>query len=452
MLFRKIESSIVTHLKGESDKILIVEGARQIGKSFIIRKVGSELFSNFVEINLLEDREGARIFEKTKSLEDFYLQLSVIAGGRLGNRKNTLVFLDEIQAYPHLLTMLKFLRQDGRFRYIASGSLLGLSLHQSLSVPIGSIEILKMYPLDFEEFLIANNIGSDVLNEIHFSFEKKVSLPISVHNRIMDLFRKYLITGGLPDAVNVYIASHNVIEVRKVQSDIHRLYEIDASQYDESHRLRIERIYKMIPSAMENKKKRIVLNKIENKIGKRYSNYSEEFDYLVDSGIALEVKAVTGPRFPLIESGIKNLLKLYLNDIGILTGILFRTNIRAILDDDVSVNLGAVYESVVAQELTAHGYNLYYYDNKKNGEVDFLIDDYDSLSVLPIEVKSGKDYTVHSALSKFTENEDYNVKTGIVFCNSAEVSRKGKIIYLPVYYVMCLHADPLPSSEDSIYF
>lgn len=443
MLYRKIESTIKSHLLSTSDRIMVVEGARQIGKSFIIHKVGSELFANFVEINLLEDKEGNRLFENIHTLEDFYLQLGMIAGEKLGNFNNTLIFLDEIQAYPNLLTLLKFLRQDGRYHYIASGSLLGISLHQSLSVPLGSIEIVKMYPLDFEEFLIANNVGSNVIQEIFRKFSKRESLSNQLHTKLLDIFKKYLLSGGLPQAVNVYLETHNIIEVRRVQDDIHRLYEVDATQYDIKNRLHIKRIYEMIPSLMEDKKKRIHINDIEDKVGKRFSDYKEGFDYLIDSGIALEVKAVTGPRFPLIESGTKNLLKLYLNDIGLLTSILYKNNIRAVLDDEKSVNLGAVYESVVAQELAAHGFKLYYYDNKKNGEVDYLIDDYTNLSVLPIEVKSGKDYYVHSALNRFIENPDYNVKEAFVLCNSEEVKRDGNITYLPIYYVMCLNNDPV---------
>ncbi len=192
---------------------------------------------------------------------------------------------------------------------------------------------------------------------------------------------------------------------------------------------------------MENKKKRVVGIDIDNKPGSRYATYNEAFEYLIDSGIALEVKAVSGLRFPLIESGTKNLLKLYLNDVGLLTGILYRNNIRAVLDTECSVNLGSVYESVVAQELTAHGYSPFYYDNKKNGEVDYLIDDYVSLSGLPIEVKLGKDYTVHTALDRFVTNPDYNVKEAFVFSNAREVKRVGKILHLPIYYVMCLNAD-----------
>lgn len=441
MLYRKIQDKLHSHLTSGSDKIIIVEGARQTGKSFIIREVGKKLFSNFIEINLLEDKDGLGLFGNVTTTEDFYLQLSMIAGGRLGTRKNTLIFLDEIQEYPHLLTMLKFLRQENRFTFIASGSLLGLTLHHTASIPIGSILIMPMYPLDFEEFLIANGIGSDVIGHIKQQFLKKESLSESMHLRIMDLFRKYLLSGGMPDAVNTYLASHNIVKVREVQQDIHSLYRADASKYDFSHRLKIERIYDMIPSMMERKKKRVIIKDIEDKKGARVKSYEEEFDYLIDSGIALEVKAVTGPRFPLIESGTKNLLKLYLNDVGILTGALYRNNIRAVLDDECSVNLGAVYESVVAQELKAHGYNLYYYDNKKKGEVDYLIDDYATLSVTPVEVKSGKDYSVHSAMDTFVENQDYNVKEGIVLCNSRDVRKKGEVIYLPIYYVMCMDAD-----------
>ena len=197
----------------------------------------------------------------------------------------------------------------------------------------------------------------------------------------------------------------------------------------------------MIPSALENKKKRIVIQDIEGKKGKRFSNYRDEFDYLIHAGIALEVKAVSTPVFPLIASSGKNLLKLYLNDVGLLTNVLYRNNVRAVLADEKSVNLGSVYEAVVASELRAHGFNLYYYDNKAKGEVDYLIDDYGTLSVLPIEVKSGKDYTVHSALNTFVSQPDYHVKQAYVFSNEREVKNKGVIVYLPIYYIMFLDMD-----------
>ena len=267
-------------------------------------------------------------------------------------------------------------------------------------------------------------------------FEKKESLDIQTHNKIMDMFKKYLIVGGLPDAVNSYLDSFNIYNIRKIQEEIHRFYALDASKYDSENKLKIRRIYEMIPSNLENKKKRVRIQEIENKKGKRASNYKDEFDYLLNSGIALEVRAISNPTFPLVQSSAKNLLKLYLNDVGLLTNILYKSNINAILGDEKSVNLGSVYECVVASELKAHGYDLYYYDNKAKGEVDFLIDNYSNLSIMPIEVKSGKDYTIHSALNNLMSNEDYGIKFSFVLSNEREIYVKNNITYLPIYFVM----------------
>lgn len=436
MLYRKIEKIIEQHLKSNSNKVMIVDGARQVGKSFIIRHVGQKLFKNYIEINLLEDYLKDRLFENARTTQDFYLQLSIIAGNKMQQKENTLVFLDEIQVYPHLLTLLKFLKSEDKFTYIASGSLLGVTLANTTSIPIGSIELMHMYPLDFEEFLIANGLNDYAIQSLEQKFEKKESLDIQTHNKIMDMFKKYLIVGGLPDAVNSYLDSFNIYNIRKIQEEIHRFYALDASKYDSENKLKIRRIYEMIPSNLENKKKRVRIQEIENKKGKRASNYKDEFDYLINSGIALEVRAISNPTFPLVQSSAKNLLKLYLNDVGLLTNILYKSNINAILGDEKSVNLGSVYECVVASELKAHGYDLYYYDNKAKGEVDFLIDNYSNLSIMPIEVKSGKDYTIHSALNNLMSNEDYGIKSSFVLSNEREIYVKNNITYLPIYFVM----------------
>ena len=440
MLHRKIEKTIVDYLQDGSNKIMVIDGARQIGKSYIIRYVGSELlkdkFTNYIEINFIEDSLGDKLFEKVNNKDDFYLQLSMIAGDKMKDKNNTLIFIDEIQQYPQFLTMLKFLKQDDKFTYICSGSLLGVTLSKTTSIPIGSIDVVHMFPLDFEEFLLANGFNSYAINSLKAKFEKLESLEETAHNKVLDLFKKYLLIGGLPDAVNSFIDKKNIVEVRKIQSDIYDYYGDDASKYDKEHKLKIKRIYDLIPSSLENKKKRIVVQDIENVKGKRFSNYQDEFDYLINSGIALEVKALSTPIFPLIESSGKNLLKLYLNDVGILTNILYKNNIKAVLGDERSINLGTVYESVVASELKAHGYNLFYYDNKANGEVDFLIDDYNNLSVVPLEIKSGKDYTIHSAIKRFLSNKDYNVKKGYVLSNERKIFEKDNIIYLPIYMIM----------------
>ena len=436
MLFRKIEAQIEDHLKSDSHAIMLIDGARQVGKTYIIRHVGQKLFENYIELNLVEDYVGARLFANAKTVEDFYLAVSMLAGDRMKEKENTLIFIDEIQAYPHLLTLLKFLAQDDRFTYIASGSLLGVTLAQTTSIPMGSIRMVRMFPLDFEEFLYANGMNALVVSSLRKKYERQESLDEATHAKVLDLFRKYLLVGGMPDAVNAFVTEKNIQLVRQIQSEIYAYYAADASKYDDGRKLKIRRIYDLIPSNLENKKKRVVAQSIENKRGKTFADYQDEFDYLISAGIALSVQAISTPVFPLIQSSGKNLLKLYLNDVGILSGILYGNNIQAILSDEESINLGSVYECVVASELIAHGHKLFYYDNRTKGEVDFLIDDYDSLSAVPIEVKSGKDYTVHSALNAFVSNEDYHVKKAIVLSNEREITMKNKITYLPIYSIM----------------
>ena len=438
MLERKFALHLEQFLTEEPNKILLVNGARQIGKSYLIRYVGQKLFKHFVELNLKEDSEGEAVFADVRTTSDFYMRLGNYYSKPLGDKSDTLVFLDEIQSYPHLLTMLKFLNQESRYRFIASGSQLGVALSETPSVPLGSVAIEQMYPLDFEEFLWATGIGKEWIENIKGHFLREEALDESTHNLLLKRFLYYLLVGGLPEAVNNYLADRNMVRVRQTHRDIHDLYRIDASQYDETHKLVIRKIYDLIPSHLENRKKRVVYKNIENKTGKTFADYADEFEYLTNSGVALEVSAISNPRFPLMESEQKRLVKLYLNDVGLLTNLLYGLNVNAVLQDIKSINLGTVYESVVAQELAAHGFKLHYYDNKQKGEVDFLIDDYEHLKVLPIEVKSGKDYTEHSALAKFVATPDYGIDRAIVFSNERQVFKKKGVTYLPVYYCMFL--------------
>lgn len=434
MLFRKIEDKINHHFASDTDKVLVVTGARQIGKSYIIRYCASRYFQHIVEINLIEDSEGNRLFQSITNIDDFYLALASFTSRPLGDNRDTLIFLDEIQECPHLLTMLKFLREDGRYRYAASGSLLGVTLKKSTSIPLGSIDILKMYPLDFEEFLIANDFGVQAIDALRKCFEESRSVPEGVHSRVMDLYKRYLLVGGLPEAVNAYLDTRDLIKVREVQRTITDLYRLDAAKYDKEHSLKIGRIYDLIPSNMENKKKRLVYKDVEDKKWKKASDYEDEMEYLVSSGIALEVNAISNPKFPLAETEHKNLVKLYFNDPGLLTAALYRTNPAPVLLTECSINLGSVYECAVACQLAANDNKLFYYDNRNRGEVDFLYDDFDSLSVVPLEVKSGKDYKRHVAISRFVSNPEYGIKRGYVLSNSGVVDSDGKITYVPVYF------------------
>ncbi|MCD8310372.1 MAG: AAA family ATPase [Prevotellaceae bacterium] len=452
MLYRKIRRYIEEHLRSHEDKILLIEGARQVGKSYIIRDVGTALYENYVEINLVADDQGDKLFKQVHSTEEFYLKLSMVAGPKLDRYENTLVFIDEIQHYAQFLTLLKFLREERRYRFICSGSLLGITLKGTVSVPVGSIIPKKMYQLDFEEFLVANGFGMEAIDHLRLCFQRRESLAPEVHGKVLALFKIYLLVGGMPDAVNEYIATHNIVKVRETQEAIGVLYGIDASRYEEeaARKLQIRRIYDMIPSQMENKKKRIVAKDIQGKRGDRFSNYVEEFEYLIHSGIAVAVNAISNPKYPLAESQQKNLVKLYMNDVGLLTSRLYGYNIQPVLNDMDSINLGSVYESAVAQELKAHYDKLFYYDNKQRGEVDFLVSDSGTMSVLPIEVKSGKDYTVHSALDNLMRVPDYHIVSSVVFSNEREVKTRGAIQYLPIYYVMFME-NKLPDKAH-LYF
>ena len=232
MLYRKITKRIEEYLSSDSNRMLLIEGARQIGKSYIINHVGSKMFANYIEINMEKDKLGDRIFAEAKTTKDFYMALSIFAGDKMKEKHNTLVFIDEIQAYDHLLTLVKFLMEENRFTYIASGSQLGVTLKNTQSLPIGSLDIEHMYPLDFEEFLYANGVGQMAVESMRESFKNRESLQETIHQKIMDLFKKYLLVGGLPKAVKTFVQTHNVAEFRSVQNEAHQLFGVDASKYE----------------------------------------------------------------------------------------------------------------------------------------------------------------------------------------------------------------------------
>lgn len=436
-MYRKISKYIEDYLTHDYNKILCIDGARQVGKTYIIRELCKKYFKNFIELNMANDKVGDKIFANVGTISEFYIQVSALAGEKMDTKENTIIFIDEIQEYPQLLTLLKPLNDDNKYRYICSGSSLGISLSNTTLIPMGSIVEKKMYPMDFEEFLLANSFGEIALNYLKECFINKKSPELSIHNKVLNLFKMYLIVGGMPEAIKIFVESNNIFRVKEAQLNIQNYYGADASKYDKEHKLKIKRIYDMVPSNIENKVKRIQYKKIENIDDVRYTKYIDEFDYLISSGIVLDTKAITEPKFPLIQSSSKNLIKLYMNDVGIFTNVLYQTNINAVLEDK-GVNLGAVYETVVAQELICHNHKLYYYDRKKIGEVDYLIDDYNNLSVVPIEVKSGKDYMNFKALTKIIDEPNYRINYSYVLNNDSEIKQIDKIIYMPIYFIMFL--------------
>ena len=436
MFYRKIEERINRYYADKNAKILVIDGARQIGKSFIIRETGKKFFKHFVEINLKDDSEGDKLFESVRTTEDFYLQVSALYGNNLGDVSDTMIFLDEIQVYPHLLTMLKPLKADARYRYICSGSLLGITLQHTF-IPMGSMDEVKMFPMDFEEFLLANNVGKDVISYLRKCFADQTPPSEGIHKTILGLFKRYLLSGGLPDSVKAFVEAKNVYTMRENQALTYKYYSDDAAKYDKEHSLKIRRIYDYLPSYMKNKVKRIQFKKIEDRPKATMERYQDEFDYLLSSRCVLGAKAISNPVFPLCESASKNLIKLYYNDVGLLTNLLYKNNIDAVLNKDSGVNLGSVYETACAMELSAHGHDLYYFDSKKVGEVDFLINDYENTSILPIEIKSGNDQNNFRAIPKLVK-EPYNLQKGYIFGNENGISSKSNLVTFPIYMIMFL--------------
>ena len=438
MFKRKIQNELEQYfLNNDENKILIVYGARQVGKSYIIRETAKPLFDHFVEIDLKDDYETEQKFAKIQTTKDFYLLIGSLFGG-LHDSSDTLVFLDEIQFYPHLLTMLKPLAKEKKFRYIVSGSLLGITLRHSF-IPMGSIKEKRMFPMDFEEFLWANNYDVETINYLENSFKTLSPINDGIHDYTLRLFKDYLLSGGLPDSVTQYVLNRDVTEMRRIQNEIFTFYKDDCSKYDNDHNLKIRRIYDLLSSRMANKVQRIQFKSIEGKDDSNLEKYEDEFDYLFDSGIVLPSRAVANPVFPITEGRCKNLIKAYYNDVGILTNILYKNNIQAVLNQDKGVNLGSCYETAVAMELLAHGHELTYFDSKKVGEVDFLINDYDNLSVVPIEIKSGKDQSNFRAIPKLIDpNGNYKLPLGYVFGNKNIVKKEDNLVTLPIYLVMFL--------------
>lgn len=443
MIRRKIETDLQRFFESKARKALLVTGARQVGKTYIIRQLGKTAFKSFVEINFLEDKRARELFAEARDSADLLLRMSALMGDQLIPGE-TLIFLDEVQECPEIVTAIKFLVEEGSYRYVLSGSLLGVDLQDIRSVPVGYMDVLEMFPLDFEEFALANGVASHVLEALRRCFEEKQPVDGLIHERMMDLFRLYLIVGGMPAAVQVYLQTNNLREVVREQRTILALYKKDIARYDLSNKLYLEDIFDLIPSELNAKNKRFILKNLNENF--KMSRYSYSFLWLKDAGVALPVYCANEPTVPLRLSRSTNLFKLFLADVGLLAAMYMDDIQLKILQREKDINFGAVYENAAAQELKAHGFDLYYFNSKKQGELDFLIER--GGEVLPIEIKAGKDYQKHAALNNVLANEDYAIKTAYVFHNG-NVSVSGKVLYLPIYMLMFVQREQLP--EELLY-
>ena len=441
-LYRAIEEDIDSFFMSNRKEALLVTGARQVGKTFIIRKCAKKHFEYVIEINFIERPDAIKLFENAKSSEDILLRISAFTDVPLVPGK-TLIFFDEVQECKEIVTAVKFLVEDGKYRYILSGSLLGVELKDIRSVPVGYMTIMEMYPLNFFEFCRANKVSQRIFDMLEMCWNEKKAIDQIVHEKLLDLFHLYLIVGGMPAVVEGYLRTKNLQEVFQIQKGILQLYKKDIAKYDPQNKLYLEEIFNLIPSELNSKNKRFILKNLNENF--RFSRYEHSFIWLKEAGVALPVYCVHEPEVPLLLSKATNLFKLFLSDVGLLAAMYADGLQIKILNKEKDINFGSIYENAIAQELKAQGFELYYFNSKKQGELDFVIE-YKG-NVFPIEVKSGKSYTRHNALDNVMSTPRYHIEQAIVFCNE-NIHEKNKIVYMPVYMSGMLKKE---TKEDYIY-
>ena len=430
MLKRKISDYLESYFTPNRREALLITGARQVGKSYAIREFGKSHYSSFIEINLLEDSIARTSISKASNSKDLLLRITAIASQPLIKGK-TLIFFDEVQVVPEIVTAIKFLVEEGSYQYVLSGSLLGIGLKGISSMPVGYLTVKEMYPLNLEEFYRACGISDNIFSVLEEAFKAEREIDSIIHRKLMELFRLYLIVGGMPAVVQTYLDTNDIKKVVNKQREILSMYVEDISQYDINNKLYRKDIFNLIPAELNNPNKRFILKNLNENT--KFSRLEDSFIWIREAGVAIGVYNIEELKLPLELAKLRNLFKLFSNDVGLLAcqyadGIQLR-----ILNNDIDINYGSIYENAVAEELYSHGLKLYYFNSKKQGELDFVIklDD----KILPIEVKSGKNYLRHNALKNVIENKDYEIEKAYVLYNE-NIKRVGNIVYLPIYLMM----------------
>ena len=429
MINRILDKVIENHYTNNKSALLLT-GARQVGKTIAIRKYAQKAEMELVEINFYEDQLAKNIFIGAQNAQDVLLRISAHTRRQLVPGK-TLIFFDEIQKYPDVVTWVKFLVDEGSYRYALSGSLLGVELKDVRSMPVGSMDIKEVYPLTLEEFAGAVGVSDVVITSIREAWEQRKPVDEIVHASMMRVLNLYLLVGGMPAVVQTYIDTNDMQAVHRKQEEILTLYHWDIAQYDPDNKLYLNEIFDLIPTELNAKNKRFILKNMNEH--RHFARHENGFIWLKDAGVALPTYNVEEPRVPLKLSEMRNLFKLFQNDVGLLAAQYAQEIAMQILTGQVNINYGAIYENFVAQELKAHGWDLRYFNSKKQGEVDFIIEE--GTRVMPIEVKSGKDYQRHSALTNLLTNREYGIPKALVL-NNENVQQKGNVLYAPIYMTM----------------
>ena len=438
MINRKIDREFDCFHELGRKEALLIDGARQVGKTFSIREYGKRHFEHIVEINFLKDRDAKGLFANVHDAREVLTRLSAYWKGKMVPGK-TLIFFDEVQECPEVVTYIKFLVDEGSYRYVLSGSLLGVELKDIRSAPVGYLREITMYPLDFEEFISALGMNDEVRGHLRDSWDGVLPVDPFIHDRLKTLFRLYLVVGGMPASVQTYLDTENIGEVVKVQKAILVEYRKDAAKYDRKHKLDIVRTLGLIPEELNDKNKRFLIADLKDR--GRYDRMKDNFLWLKEAGIGLVCTSVDDPKVPLKLTQDSSFFKLFMNDVGLLSAMYMDNVQYRILSGATDINNGSIYENFIAQELHAHGFELHYFQSKEIGEIDFLVAK--DGKALPIEAKSGRHYRSHAALNRLLAQDGYGMRRAVVL-STRNTERAAPIDYLPVYMIMFLEHDGLP--------
>ncbi|MCQ2452446.1 MAG: AAA family ATPase [Oscillospiraceae bacterium] len=428
-MFRKYEERIQKWLDN-SRKALLIYGARQVGKTYLIRKMLEQNQVPYFEINLLEREDVVKAIRSIADVTELSARLAMYSDKALPEKEG-IIFLDEVQRYPEIVTKIKFLVDEGRFRYILSGSNLGVELEGIRSMPVGYAEQWQMYPMDLYEFSLNLGITEQQWAYVRECLKEEKPVDEIIHQKMMRVFYYYLVSGGMPAVVRVFIDKHNLLELKAEQQNIVNQYKADFIKYEAAdRRLRILAIYDSIPAQLRKQDLRFVFTYLNKEL--KFDRYEQSFLWLKDAGVSIPIFQAEAVESPLELSRSTNRFKLFDSDVGLLVSHYPPEARQALLGagENAELNNGALFENFVAQELTAAEIPAYYFKSTKIGEIDFLIEDFGG--VLPLEVKSGKDYQKHTALDHLMKNEVYRVKRAVVL-SRFNLKREGDILYLPIY-------------------
>lgn len=438
-LLRSVTQTLSAWHTDPAKKALLLTGARQVGKTFAVRSFARDHYRCIVEINFAETPSARAIFDGDLDASTVIANLTAFAGKPMAPGE-TLVFLDEIQDCPRARAAIKFLVEDGRFDYIESGSLLGVLYKDVPSLPVGFEQIVRMYPLGLAEFFKALGVQNETVDLVRDCFRERAGVPVAIHERFMRLARLYLAVGGMPSAVARFVETSDLAQVLMLQRDIVELYRMDIAKYA-PNKPHVKSIFDAIPAELAQANKRFVLKDLAPSA--RMERYASDFMWLVDAGVALPCYNVKAPHGSLALNEQRNLFKLYASDLGLLGSMLEQPVQFDLVQGDPGVNRGAILENFAAQELTRNGYHLRYFDKSKYGEVDFVVPR--QRGVLPIEIKSGKDYHTHKALDNIMATQEWDIEEALVFC-PGNVEVQGRIVYMPWYMLMFMEPEGIGAS------